>query len=294
MTSTALLLRGRRGSGALMLASPLMTLFTVVFAIPVGLLVWISLWRYDPNSFGSTAPTLENYVRLLGDGFYLRILGRTLLLGVVTTAVTLLVAYPMAVVLTLVPPRLRSALFLLLLTPLLMSVVVRVFGWMVILGSPGILNNLLMFLGIIDAPVRILGSMSAVVIGLAQVEMAFAVIPIYAALGTASADIRQAARTLGAGPLTTFAQVTLPLSLPGVHAAATLIFSLSMAAFVQPQLLGGSSFMVMTTLIYEQVSVTLNWPFAAAAGVVLLAAALASLLVMNRLFRALQPWEEGR
>lgn len=293
MASPALISR-RRPVGGLLLASPLMTLFTVVFAIPVGLLVWVSLWRHDPASFSSTAPTLENYVRLLGDSFYLRILGRTLLLGVVTTVATLLVAYPMALVLIRVPPRLRSALFLLLLTPLLMSVVVRVFGWMVILGDPGIINNLLMFIGITEKPVRILGSMSAVVIGLVQVEMAFAVIPIYAALGTVNADIRQASRTIGAGPLTTFLQVTLPLSLPGVHAAATLIFSLSMAAFVQPQLLGGSSFMVMTTLIYEQVSVTLNWPFAAAAGVVLLVTALSSLLLMNRLFRALQPWEKGR
>lgn len=266
-------------------------LFAVVFAIPVGLLVWVSLWRYDPASFGSTAPTLENYARLLGDSFYLGILGRTLLLGVVTTAATLLVAYPMALVLTRVPPRLRSALFLLLLVPLLMSVVVRVFGWMVILGNPGIVNTVLMSLGILEQPVRILGSMTAVVVGLVQVEMAFAVMPIYAALVTVNADIRQASRTMGAGPLTTFVHVTLPLSLPGVHAAATLIFSLSVAAFVQPQLLGGSSFMVMTTLIYEQVSVTLNWPFAAAAGVILLTGALASLLVMNRLFRALQPWE---
>jgi len=271
-----------------------MTLFVVVFAIPVGLLVWVSLWRYDPASFGSTTPTLDNYIRLLGDPFYLRILGRTLLLGLATTAATLLVAYPMAMVLVRVSPKLRSALFLLLLVPLLMSVVVRVFGWMVIMGNPGIVNTVLMFLGILESPVRILGSMTAVVVGLVQVEMAFAVMPIYAALVTVNADIRQASRTLGAGPLTTFAQVTLPLSLPGVHAAATLIFSLSVAAFVQPQLLGGSSFMVMTTLIYEQVTATLNWPFAAAIGVVLLASALGSLLLMNRIFRALQPWEGSR
>ncbi|MCO5089537.1 ABC transporter permease [Bosea sp. (in: a-proteobacteria)] len=276
-------------TGALLQMAPLGAIFLTLFAVPMLLLFWVSLWRYDVNGFGPTAPTVENYARFLTDPFYLAALGRTVLLGLVTTTVTVIVAYPVALIMARSGPRIRALLILLVLLPLLMSVVVRVFGWMVILGDTGVLNKFLVGLGLVEQPLRLMESMTSVVIGLAQVEMAFAVMPIYSALLGIDRHLDEAASTLGARPMRRFLRIVLPLSLPGVAGAAAVIFSLSVAAFVQPQLLGGSSFFVMTTLIYQQVTATLNWPFAAALGLILLAVALGMLALINAGFRLVMP-----
>lgn len=276
-------------STALTQMAPLGAIFLLLFTVPMLLLFWVSLWRYDANGFGPTAPTFENYARFLTDPFYLAALGRTVLLGLVTMTVTVIVAYPVAVIMARSGPRVRAVLILLVLLPLLMSVVVRVFGWMVILGDTGVLNKLLAGLGLIDQPLRLMESMTSVVIGLVQVEMAFAVMPIYSALLGIDRHLDEAASTLGARPAQRFLRIVLPLSLPGVAGAAAVVFSLSVAAFVQPQLLGGSGFFVMTTLIYQQVTATLNWPFAAALGLILLAVALGMLAVINAGFRLVTP-----
>lgn len=274
---------------ALTQMAPLGGIFLLLFTVPMLLLFWVSLWRYDANGFGPTAPTFENYARFLTDPFYLAALGRTVLLGLVTMTVTVIVAYPVALIMARSGPRIRAVLILLVLLPLLMSVVVRVFGWMVILGDTGVLNKLLAGLGLIEQPLRLMESMTSVVIGLVQVEMAFAVMPIYSALLGIDRHLDEAASTLGARPGQRFLRIVLPLSLPGVAGAAAVVFSLSVAAFVQPQLLGGSGFFVMTTLIYQQVTATLNWPFAAALGLILLAVALGMLAVINAGFRLVTP-----
>lgn len=278
------------GRGAVLVQlSPLVAIFVSLFLAPLLLLLWVSLWRYDPAIFAPSSPTLENYVRFLTDPFYLMALGRTALLGLITTIVTIIVAYPVAYIMARSGPRARAALIFLILLPLLISVVVRVFGWMVILGDTGVLNTFLAWIGLIDEPLHIMESMVAVVIGLVQVEMAFAVMPIYSVLISIDRHIEEAAATLGARQWRVFREVVLPLSMPGVVGAAALVFSLSVAAFVQPQLLGGSGFFVMTTLIYQQVTATLNWPFAAAIGLILLVFALGMLSVVNAALRALSP-----
>ena len=267
--------------------TPLAAIFGLLFVLPIMLLAWVSLWRYDPSSFGPTDLTLENYKRFLGDEFYISALLRTLVLGLITMTVTVLIAYPVALIMARSGPRARAALIFLILLPLLMSVVVRVFGWMVILGDTGLVNSFLQWTGLIAKPLRIMESMTAVVIGLAQVEMAFAVLPIYSSLIGIDRHLEEAASTLGAPPKKVFLNIVLPLSMPGVTAAAALVFSLSVAAFVQPQLLGGSSFFVMTTLIYQQVVATLNWPFAATIGLLLLVVSVVMLLGVNYVLRLL-------
>lgn len=277
--------RSRTRAGSYIQIAPLSAIFVVLFALPVLLLFWVSLWRYDPSSFQPTAPTLENYVRFFTDPFYLSALGRTIVLALITTFVTICLAYPTALIMARSGAKVRAFMIFLVLLPLLISVVVRVFGWMVILGDTGVINKFLLWTAVIDRPLAIMGSMNAVVIGLAQVEMAFAVMPIFSSLAGVNKHLEEAAGTLGAKPWQTFRLVILPLSMPGVAGAATLVFSLSAAAFVQPQLLGGSSFFVMTTLIYQQVMATLNWPFAAALGLILLLTSVFTLSVIGWMFR---------
>lgn len=269
--------------------APAFLCFVLLFATPMLLLFWVSLWRHDPNSFGPTAVTIENYTRFLLDPFYLKALWRTLFLGIVTTLITIVIAYPLAMLMTRVSAGVRSALILLILFPLMISVVVRVFGWMVILGDNGIVNSALEWLGLIDSPLHMMESMTAVIVGLVQVWMAFAVLPIYSALMSIGSQLEEASATLGASPWRTFRHVVLPLSMPGVAAGMSLVFSLTVASFVQPQLLGGTGYFVMTTLIYQQVSVTLNWPFAAAIGLILLVVAVVALVAMNILVKKLTP-----
>lgn len=269
--------------------APAFICFAALFVVPLILLIWISLWRYEPNAFAPTALTLENYQRFLTDGFYLKALMRSIYLGLITTAITILIAYPLAYIMTKVSSGMRSAIILLVLFPLMISVVVRVFGWMVILGDTGIINNMLMAIGLINEPIHIMESVIAVVVGLVQVWMAFAVLPIYSSLMAINRHLEEASSTLGASKWRSFKHITLPLSVPGIAAAVSLVFSLTVASFVQPQLLGGSGYIVMTTLIYQQISVTLNWPFAAAIGIILLVFAVLALFLMNMVMKLFSP-----
>jgi len=256
-----------------------------LFTVPLLYLLWISFWQYDPNSFAPTPLTIANYQRFLTDSFYLAALTRTLQLGVVTTLVALAVAYPLALIMVTSSGPVRSLFLTLTLMPLMISVVVRVFGWIVILGNNGLLNNLLLDLGLIDRPLRIVHTMTAVVIGLVQVELPFMVMPIFSALLGVDRAVLEAASTLGANPWRVFRHVILPLSLPGVMAGSALVFSLTVSAFVQPQLLGGSRFFVMTTLMYQSITAVLNWPFGAAIGFLLLFVSLLTLGLFGLLLR---------
>jgi len=277
-------------SSWLVLAAPAMIFLLAVFVVPLALLGWVSLWQHSPDGFGPTAPTAENYLRFFGDAFFLEVLARTVLLSLATTAVALLIAYPLALYMIRASARVRAIIILLLLMPLLTSAVVRIFGWVVILGNNGLVNRALMGLGLIDQPVQILQTWVAVVIGLVNVELVFAVLPIFTALLGLDSSLREAAATLGATGWKTFRHVILPLSLPGVIAGSALVFVLAMASFIQPQLLGGARFMVMTMLMYQHATATLNWPFAAAISVILTVIALLSLFGLNRCAR----WMAGR
>jgi len=289
--ANAVLFRSR--ASTLIQLSPGLLILVALFALPLLFLAWVSLWRHSPNSFGPTPLTLENYRRFLFDGFFLRSILRTLQLGIVTTLVTLALGYPLALIMARSTARVRGFLLVLVLTPLMVSVVVRVFGWMVILGDTGLINKALLALGLIDQPLRIMNTMAAVVIGLAQVEFAFMVLPIFSALLGVGRSLEEAAATLGASPWRVFRHVVLPLSLPGVAAGSALVFSLSVSAFVQPQLLGGSSFFVMTTLMYQQITATLNWPFGAAIGFIILGTALLTLILLGVAMRKISPRRAG-
>lgn len=263
------------------LALPLGLFFLVFVFVPLGLLGVVSLY----TSADLKAMGLTQYVKFLGDGFNLGVLGLTLWLALKTTVVAILIGYPLAYLYTLSSRGLQRVLILLIVLPLLTSAVVRTFAWVVILGRQGIINEALLGIGLIDAPIKLLYTPTAVVIALAQIEMPLMVLPIITALANIDPNLRQASEALGAGKWRTFFEVTLPLSMPGLLAGSLLVFAAAASAFVTQTLVGGGQQMFMPFYIYQQAIQANNYPFAATIAMILLVAVLAVVTVMNLIGR---------
>lgn len=261
----------------LRLALPLVGFFAVFFVAPLLLLVLMSLYA-DPAMTGFG---LDQYSRFLLDPFSLRVLGSTLWLGVQVTALTFLLGLPLALVFAWVPGWARALLTLIVLLPLLTSVVVRTFAWIVILGRQGIVNATLMSLGLIDAPLRLLYTDLGLVVALTQVQMPLMVLPLATALARIDPNLAQASSALGAGAWRTFVRVTLPLCLPGIVAGCLLTYAASITAFITQSLIGGGQMLFMPMYLYQQASTLNNWPFAAAISIIFLAAVLACVSLFN-------------
>ena len=196
----------------------------------------------------------------------------SLLLAGIVTALALLVGYPLAYALhtRVRSARARAVLAVVLFCPLMISVVVRTYGWLILLANQGLVNTTLLRLGLIEQPVRLLFNMQGVVISLTHIMLPFAIFPIYSVLGKLDASLKEAARDLGAGPWATFWRVTLPLTLPGVASGGVICFTLALSAFVTPQLLGGGRVQVLPLTVYNS-TVEINWPEGAVTSVALLA-----------------------
>lgn len=263
------------------LALPLGLFFVAFVFVPLALLAVVSLHN-DPTI---TVPGLGQYVKFLTDRFNLDVLVATLWLGAKTTVVAVLIGYPLAYLYTLAPPPLQRGLIVVIVLPLLTSAVVRTFAWLVILGRQGIVNNALIALGMIEAPIRLLYTPSAVVIALAQIEMPLMVLPIITALGNIDPNLRPASHALGAGRWRTFFEVTLPLSAPGLLTGCLLVYAASVSAFITQTLVGGGQLMFMPFYMYQQAIQANNYPFAATIAIILLVAVLVIVTIANMLGR---------
>jgi putative spermidine/putrescine transport system permease protein len=179
--------------------------------------------------------------------------------------------------------RWKTALRLLVVAPLLVSVVIRTYGWIVLLANNGAVNNALLALGFINEPVKFMFTHLGVTIGLLHFGLPVAILSLVGVIETVDRSLEEAARGLGASPLQTFLRITLPLTLPGIAAASMLVFSSAVAAFVIPALMGGPSLIVLPTLIYQQMMDTLEWGFGAAGSTILLVVALSLFFIYQRL-----------
>lgn len=271
----------------LKLASPLAGFFLVFFITPLILLIFVSL-HADPEMkrFG-----FNQFHKFLTDPYSLKVLGQTLVIGAETTALCLLLGFPLAWWFVLSSGWLRSILILIILLPLLTSVVVRTFAWIVILGRLGIINSALMTLGLIDTPLQLLYSVGGLVFALAQVHMPLMVLPLISALSRIDPNLADASAALGAGAWRTFLRITLPLTFAGIIAGCLLTYCLSLTAFITQTLIGGGQMLLMPGYIYQQATATQDWPFAAAISVIFLVAVLAAMTVFN-LFGRLAPGVE--
>jgi putative spermidine/putrescine transport system permease protein len=265
----------------LKLAFPLALFFAAFFVAPLVMLIVVSFYA-DPEM---TRFGIGEYTRFLSDSYSLGVLGSTLLLGFEVMAICLLLGFPLAVLFTRVPPWAKSLLLAAILLPLLTSVVVRTFAWIVILGRQGVVNSALLSLGWIDSPLRLIYTQGGVVAALVQVQLPLMTLPIITALSRLDPNLADASATLGAGAWRTFLRITVPLTMPGVLAGCVLCFASAVTAFVTQVLIGGGQMMFLPMYVYQQASALQNWPFAAAIAVLFLLAVLASLTLINTIAR---------
>ena len=261
----------------LLLALPAIVIFGLLFIAPLFTLV--------ANSFRTQAGafTLGNYERFLGDPFYRDVLWNTLRVAALTTIGCLLVGYPFALYMRGRSPRVRNWLSLLLLSPLLISMVIRAYGWLVVLGPNGPVAAVIQWLGL--TPPQLLYNDTAVLIGMVHVMLAYMVLPLMGSLDRIDPTLVPAAKGLGAPGWTCFWRITLPLSAPGMLAGAMIVFSLTASSFVTPAILGGPKVKLMPYFVYTQATTTLDWPYAAAIGFVLVVVTTGLLLGYSRLLR---------
>jgi putative spermidine/putrescine transport system permease protein len=254
----------------ILLSLPLLV-FIAIFGIPLVFLLATSFERTDPATFKVLEPfTLHNYQKFLTDSFYLGALWTTFKLGALSTLACVVLGYPVALFLMKARPRERSILMLLIISPLLVSLVIRSLGWIIILGRRGLIDSLANALHLTSGTVNLMYTQTAVVIGQAHVFFPFMVLSIYAALQNIDPAVLRAASNLGAAPLRVFWNVTLRLSMPGVVAGSLIVFALCVSSFVTPMLLGGPWVKVVGYLVWEQALQVLDWSFAAAIATILL------------------------
>jgi spermidine/putrescine transport system permease protein len=276
----------RRTIGTLLMLAPSTVLILVLLVVPTILIVIYSFAGRD--DYGGLVPgfTLDHY-RELATPTYIPILLNSLQLAAANTAICILIGYPVACFIVFRAGRWATILLILMLIPFWIDFMIRMSAWVVLLGRNGLINATLQAFGFIDQPVGLLGTYGAVLVGMLYAFLPSAVLPIYAALQPIDRSLLEAARDLGASPAKTFLRVTVPLSLPGVMAAALFVFVPSMGVFAIPVLLGGGKSIIVGNLIVQLFLEFRNMPLGAAVSVVLLVfSSVAILLYMRALRRA--------
>jgi putative spermidine/putrescine transport system permease protein len=265
------------------MVAPAALVFLVFFAVPFLVMATMSLLTANPLLRPDASFTLGHYERMADDIYYYEVLWQTLRLGLLTTALSLLMGYPLAFLLA----RIRSAagrtlLLMAVIAPMVMGLVVRTYAWLGMFSNRGVINGTLTGLGLIDTPIAFLGSEGAVVVALCHIYVPFMILTLTGVIARIDPKLEEAARGLGATRIATFLEVTLPLSAPGILAGSLLVFALSISAYVTPIVIGGYEVLTLPMLIFQQVSSSFNLGFAAALGVVLLVVALGLVFAYGR------------
>jgi spermidine/putrescine transport system permease protein len=259
-------------------ANTYLFLFVILPLVMIVVLSFLSRGTYGNVEFRFN-PT--NYTRLL-DPVYARILGYSLVVGFATTAITILVGYPLAYYIARSPARQRSLLLFLILVPFWTNFIIRIYAWIMILRGGGLLDTFLQWLGLTQKPLEILYTPTAVMIGMVYEFLPFMVLPLYTSLEKIENSLLEAAADLGAPPWRAFLRVTLPLSVPGMIAGTILVFIPAMGMFVLPDLMGGAKTLLIGNVIRNQFLTARDWPFGAAASMILMLMTLALTLYYTR------------
>lgn len=252
------------------LGAPYLLFLALFLAVPLGNLVLLSVFTYSPTEIWVPDLTLENYVAVFVDSYYLEITLRTLRIAALTTVACIALGYPLAYFLARCSARALAIGLFLLVMPLMVSTVIRSFGWIVILGRNGVINSVLEAVGL-PGVVDVLYTETAVIIALVQLMLPLMVMPLMASIEKIPLNLEEAASNLGAAPGMVFRRVLLPLSAPGLVSGSMLCFTVSVSVVVTPALLGGRSARMFGNEIYDQVISAFNWPFAASLSTLLIA-----------------------
>ena len=265
------------------LVGPVLVFLGACFLAPVALMLASSLYRPD------TGFTLSHYVELLGDPVARRAYWRTLKLSGLVTLLAIVLCYPAAYAVSRAGPRRRTLLISLIILPLMTSPVARTYAWLVVMGRYGLISTVAQSLRLVSQPVQLLYTETAVAVGLLQLFAPLMMLSLVSAFENIPQDVVLAARSLGASELQVFRRVLLPLTAEGLVIGGTLVFTGCVTAYVTPAVLGGPRTLMLSTLLYQKASVTLDWEAATAIAVVMLLTTLAVTLLLRRGAGALVP-----
>lgn len=263
------------------LALPATLLVVVFLIVPVAATI--------ATTFGEQAGPFAPYLAFFGSGFRRTVLWRTLEISLATTAISLLLGFLTAYVVSRAPRNLKSLLIIAAVFPLLTGVVVRSFAWLIILGKNGILNGFLVWTGITAEPFSMLYTQGSVIVAMVYLFTPLMILTLVGVLENIPDDLIQASASLGASPSATFRQVIFPLAVPGLIVGAVLVFTGSFTSYATPQLLGGERQMVMGTLMYQRAMVAFDWVGASTIAAIMVVITIAIVLLMTRVARRLNP-----
>ena len=272
-----------------LLVAPALLWLSIIFVIPLLIVVAVSFAGRTPYGQVIFSFTFANYLRFL-EPLYLKIFADTLGVAIVTTIATILMGYPLAYTIAQLPKKWQQPGLILVMIPFWINFLIRSYAWVIILRSQGVVNTLLLKLGLIDQPLQMLYNDMAVMLGMVYALLPFMVLPIYVSIEQLDTRLLEAASDLGAKPLTAFRKITLPLTMPGIAAGTILVFISSLGMFVVPDVMGGAKSALIGNLIQNQFLSARDWPFGSALSIVL---ALLSLVLIILYYRALQSQEGG-
>ncbi len=269
---------GRRPQWRYWTLMPAGILFTLLFIVPLG---EVSVWSIKSES----GWTLEAFRTALSDGPYRTILINTVQLSLIVGVACVVLGYPVAYLLSALPPSQQRVLILLIMTPLWLSVLIRTYSWIVLLGREGLINSLAQGLGLVDAPMTLLYTRGAVYAAMIQVLLPIAILTMFSSMSAINRSLLSAARILGASASRAFITIFLPLSTGGAVTAGILTFVLSLGFFITPALVGGPKDGMISNVIAQQISETLDWSLGSALGVILLITGLVTVGLISILLR---------
>ena len=275
---------------AWLLLVPVLTILVPLFLFPLAVLLRNSLNWDDPSAIMVADLSFANYARILTDGYYASLFGNSMLIAVGVAVVTLVIGYPFAYYLVRWAGERRNLLLWIIYTPLIVSVITRVFGWMIITADSGLINTVLIALGVTEGPVHILFEVSGMVIGMVHRYLPLMILPLANSIAKIDVRILLASTNLGAGSAATFARVIVPLSLPGIFAGLQLVIAVVLSDFVLPTLLGTTRFRMLAPAIYDEAIANVRWANSAAMAILMVALVVLVLLSMNLVLRRAAPW----
>ncbi|MEH6610287.1 MAG: ABC transporter permease subunit [Halioglobus sp.] len=237
---------------------------------------------FDADS-GGLLSNLDNYRFLMEDNLYWISYLKSIKIAAISTVLCLLLGFPMAYAIALTPQPWRNFLLLLVILPFWTSFLLRIYAWMVMLGKQGLINSLLMGLGITDTPLQFLYTDGAVYLGIVYSYVPFMILPLYATLERLDLNLNDAAADLGAKPLQVFRDITLPLAMPGIIAGCLLVFIPALGEFVIPALMGGLDTLMIGRTLYDEFFFNRDWPLASAVAVILLFILILPIMLFQRL-----------
>ncbi len=275
--SLALPNRGRRGSG-LALAMPAILLLLAFFVIPVAMLLLRSVTEPQPG--------LQNYAALIGSPTYIKVFLNTFLVAGIVALITVLIAFPVAWALAIMPRGWAAVIFSIIILSMWTNLLARTYAWMVLLQQTGLINRILIGIGIIDQPLQLTNNLIGVTIGMVYIMLPFMILPLLGVIRKIDPAILQAAALCGATRWQALTRVLVPLATPGIASGGLMVFVMSLGYFVTPSLLGGTANMMLAELIAQQVQSLVNWGMGGAAAFILLVITLGLYAVQLRFFES--------